>query len=75
MLIRGAAVFALVLAAGLLLAGCATYPPGTYFPAAGDPATVRMADSLYRAARAGGDDPARYSFAFIKSPTAAAYSD
>jgi Zn-dependent protease with chaperone function len=75
MLIRGAAVLTLMLAAALLLAGCATFPPGTYFPAAGDPSTVRMADTLHRAARAAGDDPGRYSFAFIKSQTAAAYSD
>lgn len=75
MLIRGAEVLTLVLAAGLLLAGCATFPPGTYFPAAGDPATVRMADTLHRTALAAGDDPAHYSFAFIKSQTAAAYSD
>jgi Zn-dependent protease with chaperone function len=34
-----------------------------------------MAATLHRAALAAGDDPERYSFAFVKSRTAAAYSD
>ena len=63
------------LAAGLLLSACASAPEGTYYALPTDPTTVRMAHMLHRAARAGGDDPARYGFAFIKSPTAAAYSD
>jgi Zn-dependent protease with chaperone function len=63
------------IAAGLLLAACATTPEGTYYAAPTDPDTVRMAHILNRAAIAGGDDPQRYGFAFIKSPTAAAYSD
>ena len=63
------------LAAGLLLSACATAPEGTYYASPADPTTVRMAQILHRAAIAGGDDPQRYGFAFIKSPTAAAYSD
>src|SRR3984893_18832066 len=63
------------LLAALLLAACATAPEGPYFATPSDPSTPRMAQILSRAAVAGGDDPARYGFAFIKSPTAAAYSD
>ncbi len=63
------------LAAGLLLSACTTAPEGTYYALPTDPTTVRMAHILHRAALAGGDDPNRYGFAFIKSPTAAAYSD
>jgi Zn-dependent protease with chaperone function len=70
--IRGS-VTALV--AGLLLSACATAPEGTYYASPTDPTTARMALILHRAANAGGDDPTRYGFAFIKSPTAAAYSD
>jgi Zn-dependent protease with chaperone function len=61
--------------AGLLLTACATAPEGTYFARPTDPSTSRIAGILHRAAIAGGDDPQRYGFAFIKSPTAAAYSD
>ena len=57
------------------LAACATAPEGTYFATPSNPGTARMAQILSRAAVAGGDDPQRYGFAFIKSPTAAAYSD
>jgi hypothetical protein len=34
-----------------------------------------VSDILYRAAVAAGDDPERYSFAFVQSRAAAAYSD
>src|SRR5258706_13368376 len=63
------------LLAALLLAACATAPEGTYFARPSAPSTPRMAQILSRAAVAGGDDPARYGFAFIKSPPAAAYRD
>jgi Zn-dependent protease with chaperone function len=68
---------ALVIAAlaAVTLSACASAPEGTYFARPADPGTPRMAEILSRAAVAGGDDPARYGFAFIKSPTAAAYSD
>ena len=56
-------------------AGCASLPVGTYYPSPADPNTVRVAHILHRAAVAAGDDPTRYSFAFIKSQHAAAYTD
>ncbi len=62
-------------AAAVLAAGCASFPHGAYFPHPADPATATMATTLHRAAVAAGDDPERYSFAFIKTPAAAAYSD
>jgi len=63
------------IAAGLLLSACATAPEGTYYASPTDPGTARVSHILYRAATAAGDDPERYGFSFIKSPTAAAYSD
>jgi Zn-dependent protease with chaperone function len=60
---------------GLLLTGCTTAPPGSYFPPPSDPATTRVAETLRRAALAAGDDPSRYSFGFVSSFVAAAYSD
>lgn len=62
-------------ATGLMLSACATAPDGSYYAAPTDPSTAILSQILHRAAVAGGDDPQRYSFAFIKSPTAAAYSD
>src|SRR5437016_4370121 len=56
-------------------AGCASLPVGTYYPSPADPNTVRVSHILHRAAAAAGDDPTRYSFAFIKSQHAAAYTD
>lgn len=60
---------------GLLLAGCATAPPGTYFPVPSAPDTQKVSHALYRAARAAGDNPDRYSFALVRSAEAQAYSD
>jgi Zn-dependent protease with chaperone function len=65
---------ALVLAA-VLLGGCASVPHGAYFPPPANPDTVRVSDILYRAVVAAGDDPERYSFAFVQSRVATAYSD
>jgi Zn-dependent protease with chaperone function len=62
-------------ATGLMLSACATAPDGSYYASPNDPSTAMMSQILHRAAEAGGDDSKRYSFAFIKSPTAAAYSD
>lgn len=59
----------------LIATGCSTIPPGTYFPRPTDPATARIADVLRHAALAAGDEPSRYSFAFVESLHAAAYSD
>ena len=50
-------------------------PQGAYFPPPTSPATTKLGDILYRAAVAAGDDPERYSFAFVKSRVATAYSD
>ena len=72
MWIRGSVT---ALAATLLLAACASTPEGSYYASPVEPATIRMSHILYRAASAAGDDPQRYGFAFIKSPTVAAYSD
>jgi len=72
MLMRGGTT---ALAMGLLLSACASTPAGTYYAEPANPSTTQMASILSRAAIAGGDDPQRYGFAFIKSPTAAAYSD
>ena len=70
---RGLAV--LVLAA--LLGGCAwlpSHPRGAYYPPPGEPDTVALSTTLYRAAQAAGDDPARYSFALVKTSQVAAYA-
>ena len=58
-----------------LAAGCAGWPAGTYYPAPGDPNTLRVANALHRAAVAAGDDPARYSFALIKTRHPTAFTD
>ena len=58
-----------------LASGCAGVPEGTYFPAPGAPNTLRVANVLYRAAVAAGDDPARYSFALIKTRHPVAFTD
>lgn len=67
---RGIVVLALV----LVCAGCSGIPGGAYFPPAADPGTTRLANALYRAAAAAGDDPARYSFALIATRDVSAYS-
>jgi Zn-dependent protease with chaperone function len=56
-----------------LAGGCATAPDGAYFP---EPSrrTSALAHALHRAARAAGDDPARYSFALIRSRDISAFS-
>jgi Zn-dependent protease with chaperone function len=63
----------IVLALVAVLAGCVTAPDGAYFP---EPSTrsTRIANALYRAAKAAGDDPVRYSFAMIRSRDISAFS-
>ena len=56
------------------LGGCSTIPDGAYYPPPGQPETRRLAETLFRAAQAAGDDPARYSFALVASRDVAAYS-
>jgi Zn-dependent protease with chaperone function len=58
-----------------LAAGCAGLPAGTYYPAPGDPNTLRVANVLHRAAVAAGDDPSSYSFAFIQTRHPTAFTD
>ena len=70
---RWAAVPLLALAA--LATACAGLPEGTYYPAPGAPDTLRVANVLHRAAVAAGDDPARYSFALIKTRQPVAFTD
>jgi len=58
----------------LLAAGCAaSHPDRAYFASLSDPTAVRLSHTLYRAARAAGDDPARYSFAMLRSRHVGAY--
>ena len=63
---------ALVLVAVLTI-GCATAPDAAYYPER-SPRTSHVAGALYRAAQAAGDDPARYSFALIRSRDVSAFS-
>jgi Zn-dependent protease with chaperone function len=64
-----------VLGLTLLVTGCAGLPAGTYYPDPRDPNTARVATTLYRAASAAGDDPTRYSFAFIRTRHPVVYTD
>ena len=70
---RWASAPLLVLA--VLAPGCAGLPEGAYFPPRGAPDTLRVANVLYRAAVAAGDDPARYGFALIKTRHPVAFTD
>jgi Zn-dependent protease with chaperone function len=70
---RWASVGLFVLA--ILAAGCGGLPAGTYYPAPNDPNTLRVANLLHRAAVAAGDDPARYTFALIRTRQPAAFTD
>ena len=65
--------FLLLVLVAVAVSGCATAPSGAYYP---EPSarTSLVAQALYRAARAVGDDPARYSFALIKSRNISAFS-
>lgn len=60
---------------GLLLAaaGCASFPEGAYYAESRDPSARVLAEALYRVARAADDEPARYSFAMIRTRSVAAY--
>jgi Zn-dependent protease with chaperone function len=64
-----------LLALATLAAGCARLPSGTYLAPPGDPNTLRVANALHRAAVAAGDDPARYTFALIKTRQPTAFTD
>ena len=58
-----------------LMTGCAGLPAGTYYPDPRDSNTTRVATTLYRTASAAGDDPKRYSFAFIRTQHPVVYTD
>jgi Zn-dependent protease with chaperone function len=58
----------------LLLAGCASFPSGTYLPSPTDPDALKVSHALYKAAQAAGDDPSRYTFALVKSAQAQAWT-
>lgn len=58
----------------LTLSACATWPEQAYYPQPGDPHTRRLAEALYRAARAASEDPQRYSFAMIRTAEVRAYT-
>ena len=64
-----------VLGLTLLFSSCVGLPAGTYYPEPRDPNTARVATTLYRAASAAGDDPKRYSFAFVRTQHPVAYTD
>jgi Zn-dependent protease with chaperone function len=68
----------LALVAVLTLAtGCALIPPSppdrAYYPSPRDPGATKIGNTLYRAAQAVGDDPARYSFALIETKTVTSF--
>src|SRR2546428_6420056 len=58
--------------------GCALIPPTppdlAYYPSPLEPRTITISHTLYRAAEAAGDDPARYSFALIQSSAVTAFA-
>jgi Zn-dependent protease with chaperone function len=60
----------------LLLAtgACATVPDRAYYPDPDDPETRALAEALWRAAKAAGDDPDEYSFAMIRGNDVSAYT-
>jgi Zn-dependent protease with chaperone function len=62
---------ALLLVAGLMCSACGFLPPGVpagaYYPLPREPHTQTMAQTLFRAAEAAGDDPLCYSFALLES--------
>lgn len=64
---------ALVLSLLLLTAGCAGLDERAYYPPTGG-GTRALAETLYRAAQAAGDDPARYSFALLATRDVSTYS-
>ena len=67
-------LLALVLALSVACGACAEAPDGAYFPSPRKPDTAAVAETLYRAAQAAGDDPARYSFALVRSLDVAAFA-
>ena len=58
--------------------GCALIPPmhpeNSYYPSPSDARSLMISYTLYRAAHASGDDPNRYSFAFIQTSAVTAFA-
>ena len=65
---------ALLLLLALAFGACASHPDGAYYPTPKASATVAFAVTLHRAALAAGDDPARYSFALVKTDEVTAFA-
>jgi Zn-dependent protease with chaperone function len=63
----------LLLVALLVTTGCAGLESRAYYPP-NTTSTRALAATLYRTARAAGDDPARYSFALLATRDVSAYS-
>ena len=56
-------------------AGCvSTHPERAYYASPSSPHSALLSQTLYRAARTTGDDPARYSFAMIRTRDVSAYA-
>ena len=70
MMVHGLAL----LLVGLAASACVGVPQGAYYAAPGLPAATRVGGALHRAAVAAGDDPTRYSFAFVQSRVPAVHS-
>lgn len=64
----------LLLSLALTVTACTTVPRGAYFPDRKTSAATTLAETLYRAAQAAGDDPARYSFALLRTRKVTALS-
>ncbi len=64
----------LLLVVVLAASACASHPEGAYFPSPHRPDTAVVSHTLYRAAVAAGDDPARYSFALVTTREIRAYA-
>jgi len=69
---------ALLVGLTLVTTACALIPPShpdlAYYPAPRDPTTVKISQTLYRAARAAGDDPDYYSFALIQTTVVTSFA-
>jgi len=63
-----------LLVLAILATGCAGLSSSAYYPEPADPNTLRVARVLHQAAVAAGDDPTRYTFAFIKTRQPASFT-
>ena len=66
-------VRAVLALAVLAVAGCTGVEQRAYYPPTG-PDTRTLSETLYRAAQAAGDEPARYSFALLATRDLSAYT-